>query len=68
MGVVLADVLVDLVFGVHFTIFGIRSHLCSCLLAIDRQVLGTHGVVWCVEAVLPCVTLTDLGNVVVAFC
>ena len=68
MGIVLADVLVDLVFGVHFTIFGICSHPCSCLLAVDRQVFGTHGVGWCVKAVLPCVTLTDLGNVVVAFC
>ena len=56
----LADILVDLVFGMVFTVFGVRSHLCSCLLAVDRQVLGTHGVGWCVEAVFtPFTALCD---------
>ena len=60
-GIVLANVLVDLVFGVVFTVFGVRSHPCSCLLAIDGQVLGTHGVGWCVEAVFT--AFTALCNV-----
>ena len=50
-GVVLADILVDFVFGVIFTISGICSHSCLCLLAINREVVGTHGVWWCVLAV-----------------
>jgi len=34
-GVVLVGVLVDLAFEVVFTVFDVRSHSCSCLLAID---------------------------------
>ena len=56
MGVVLADILVDLVFRVVFTVFGVCSHACSCLLAVNRQVLGTHSVAWCVEAVFTAFT------------
>ena len=41
VGVVLANVFVDLVFGVVFTVFGVRSHPCSCLLAVDGHV-GIH--------------------------
>jgi hypothetical protein len=33
--VILAGVLVDLAFRVVFAVFGIRSHSCSCLLAVD---------------------------------
>ena len=55
-GVVLADVLVDLVVGVIFTVVGVRSRPCSCSLAVDGQVLGTHGVGWCVEAVFTAFT------------
>ena len=50
-GVLLVD---DLVFGVVFAVFGVRSH--SCLLAVDGQVLGIHGVGWCVEAVFTAFT------------
>lgn len=70
-GVVLADVFVDLVFEVVFAVFGVRSHACSCLLAVVGQMVGTHGVGWCVRALSrrsqPWVMLTDLGNVVAAF-
>ena len=43
------------------------------LLAVDGQVLGTHGIGWCVQAIFmafkaPGVMLTDLGNVAVTFC
>ena len=47
----LADVLVIFMFGVVFAIFGVRSHSCSRLLAIDGEVVGTHGVWWCVQPV-----------------
>ena len=70
-GVVLAHVLVDLVVGVVFTVFGVCSHLCSCLLAIDGQMLGTHGIGWCVKVVFTAFTVfcdAHLGNVVVASC
>ena len=43
-GAVLADILVIFMFRVIFTIFGIRSRLCSCLLAVDRGVVGTHDI------------------------
>jgi len=43
-GVVLVGILVDLAFEVVFVVFDVRSHSCLCLLAIDRQVVGTHGV------------------------
>ena len=48
---VLADVLVVFVFGVVFAIFGIRSRSYSRLLAVDGEVVGTHGVWWCVQPV-----------------
>jgi len=68
--VVLVSVLVDLAFGVVFAVFGIRSHSCSCLLAVDGQVVGTHCVGRCVQAIFTAFTilvaLTDLGDVVVA--
>ena len=48
--VVLADVLVVLVVGV---VFCVRSRSCLHPLAVNRQVVGTHGVEWCVwQAVL----------------
>jgi len=50
-GVVLAGVLVNLAFEVVFAAFDVRSHSCSCLLAVDRQVVGTHSVGRCVQAV-----------------
>jgi hypothetical protein len=40
-----------LVVGVVFTVFDVRSYLCSCLLAInvaERQVVGADGVWRCV--------------------
>ena len=52
-GVVLADVLV---FGVVLAVFSVRSHPCLCWLTIDRQVLGTHSVGWCVKAVFTAFT------------
>ena len=48
---VLADILVVFVFGVVFVIFGVHSRLCSHLLAVDREVVGTHGVWWCVQPI-----------------
>ena len=56
-GVVLVGVLVDLAFEVVFVVFDIRSHLCSCLLAINGQVVGTHGVGQCVQAVFTVFTV-----------
>ena len=49
--VVLASVLVNLAFGVVFVVFGIHLHSCSCLLAIDGQMVGTHGIGQFVKAV-----------------
>ena len=62
----LANVFVDWVFGVVFTVFGVRSHPCSCLLAVDGQVLGTR-VLGGVsrpfsQHSLACVMLTDCYN------
>ena len=48
MGVVLAEVLVDLVFGVVFMVFLASVCVCVC---VDGQVVGTHGVGWCVQAI-----------------
>ena len=59
-GVVLVGVLVDLVFEVVFAVFNVHSHLCSCLLAINGQVVGTHSVGWCVQAVF--MVFTVLGG------
>ena len=58
--VVLADVFVDLVFEVVFAVFGVRSHACSCLLAVVGQMVGTHGVGWCVRAAFT--AFTALGD------
>ena len=69
-GVVLVGVLVDLAFEVVFAVFEVHSHSCSCLLAVDGQVVvltalggvsrsfSRHS--WSWEA------LTDLGDVVAA--
>ena len=46
---VLADDLVVFVFRVVFAIFGVRSRSCSHLLAVNGEVVGTHGVWWCVQ-------------------
>ena len=43
-GVVLVSLLVDLAFEVVFAVFDIHLHSCSCLLAINRQVVGTHSI------------------------
>ena len=51
VGVVLVSVLVDLAFEVVFVVFNVHSHLCLCLLAINGQVVGTHSIGWCVQAV-----------------
>ena len=67
--VVLADVLVDLVVGVVFTLVGVRSRPCSCSLAVDGQLTALGGVSRPFSRhSLPFVMLTGLGNVVVAFC
>ena len=59
-GVVLADVFVDLVFKVVFAVFGVRSHACSCLLAVDGQMVGTHSIGWCFQAAF--MAFTALGD------
>jgi len=59
-GVVLVGVLVDLAFKVVFAVFDVHSQSCSCLLAIDGQVVGTHSIGWCVQAVF--MAFTVLGG------
>ena len=59
-GVVLASNLVNLAIKVVFMVFDVCLHLCSCLLAIDGQVVGTHGVGQCVQAIF--MVFTVLGG------
>ena len=44
--------------------FAVHLHSCSCLLAIDGQVVGTQGVGQCVQAIFT--VFMVLGDMVVA--